>query len=137
MPFLLLEIYLNDKNKYSLNKLFNKVLNKYKKFDNSSGVFIELNHKKNSESLYLFSGSKKKNITEQALKGYVRVLNLDIEYSIYDLYRYENIYFIIAMYLNKIKLINLSNYFNKKGMIKVYKELKNTDEDKVFVQSEP
>ncbi len=131
-----MEIYLKDKKKYSLDKLFNKALNNYGKFD-SSRVLIKLKNKKNSECLYLLSGCKKKKITEQALEGYVRVLNLDIEYSIYDLYRYDNSYFTIAMYLSKINLTNLSNYFNRIGIKKVYKELKNNDSNEVFVPPEP
>lgn len=128
---------MNNKKNFSFNKIFNKSLNNYRKISNISGVFFELNYSNNGEKLHLLSGSKKKKITEQALAGYVRILNLDIEYSIYDLYRYDNSYFTIAMYLSKINLTNLSNYFNKIGTKKIYKELKNNDSNEVFVPPEP
>ncbi len=136
MPFFILEIFLNDRNNFSVNKTFNKALNNYKKIDKSSRVFFELNNSKNDEKIFLLSGGKKKKISEHALEGYIRVLNLDMDYSIYDLYKYDNIYFRIAMYLKKIKLMDLSNYFNEVGIKKVYEEIIKNDTDSLFTSTE-
>ncbi len=132
LPFFLIELYINDRKNISLNKISNKALSNYKKIANSSRVFIELDYSKNGEKLYLLAGGKKKKITKQALEGYVEILNIEMDYSIYDLYNFENLYFRIAMYLSEIKLEDLSNYFNKKGIHKVYKEILENDTNGLF-----
>lgn len=123
LPFFALEIYLSKRNTNSFEKIFQKAVSKYNIYKPSSRVFFEID-KIDLEDIYFFSGGKKKHIAIQAYKGYLNIFKIDMEYRIFDLYSFNNVYFITAMILKKMGYEGLSDYFNKRGAEKIYSELK-------------
>lgn len=86
-------------------------------------MFFKFEDNRNNKDIYLLSGGRKKEIIKRAFKGYIKILDIDIDYTLYDLYKYENIFFTIAGFLYKCGFINFSNYYNKLGVKKTYKKI--------------
>lgn len=77
------------------------------------------------KDIYILVRGRKKRVVLQALKGYFIILNLKEDYKLIDLSLYDNIYYKIALIIDRLGSDYISMYLNKWISNKIYSELKN------------
>lgn len=122
LPFFVLEYYLS-KSDNTIFDIIDKALKRYNRYRPSSRVMIDVYMGEGEKKIYFMDGGKKKFISRQAFEGYLKIFEIELKYILLDLYPFQNIYFYIGMLLNKLGYKNIANFFNKRGAIKIYKEL--------------